>query len=259
MKNALSLLPVFVLAFGCSQVEEEYLYDEHDDDYALVQALAEKECKEGSKIFTELAKRGVFSSYYSNNSYYKVKIKKSNGFEYNDFIKIDTVAADSLKIHYFDSETPANSRSYTFTKAENDNLITAISNGVCDTRDDFKFSSSGLGSSSSMAFTDNRMDGNSDAYTKVADAFTAKTAYPLPFILWNKNVTTTVKNSGSDAFDPKVETYAIESFTESACEGDVDCSQAENTYVWTFAVGTITVDTNAYNSNALSSEIIIAN
>ena len=259
MKNALRILPVFVLAFGCSQGKEEYLYDKNDDDYALVQALAEKQCKEGSKIFTELTKRGVFSSYYSNNTYYKVKIKKSNGFEYNNFIKIDTVTADSLKIHYFDSETPGDSRSFTFTKVENDNLITAISNGVCDTRDDFKFSSSGLGSSSSMTFTDNRMDGNSDAYTKVADAFTAKTAYPLPFILWNKTITTTVKNSGSDALDPKTETYAIESITKSACEGDVDCSQAESTYTWTFTAGTITIDTNAYNSNALSSEIITAN
>lgn len=163
-----------------------------------------------------------------------------------------------MVIRYYGSQTNADSRKYTYTKTQNADLIAAISNGVCDTRDDYKFSSSKLDSSSSLNFSDWRKDGTDDVYEKVTDAFKASTAMPLALILWNKTRTTIKKSSGNDPADPKSDTYSVTEITQKACKDDSDCAQAEETYNWDFAAGTISIDPDAYNRNELSSEIIKA-
>lgn len=245
---------------SCEKVEEKYLYNKYDSDYGLVLALATETCQEESKFFIQASKRSAFSSYFEEDTYYKVSIQKANGASYSDFIKISNIDSDSMQINYFDSQNPASdSKSITFTSAQNDNLITAIANGACDTRDDYQFSASGLDSSSALNFSDSRIDGDDDSYTKITDAFKAQMSIPLPFILWNKQRTTITKTSGNDANDAENDSYTITEITESSCEGDSKCAQAESTYNWAFGAGTISVDPNAYNDNSTSSEIITVN
>ena len=256
LKHILLLGLVVPAAFGCKQITEEALYDENDDDWTLVQAVVTEKCKSEGAIWAEFEKRAEFDRYFTENQYYyKLTVQNPDGTEDIDYLRIDNIAKDSMSIRYYDSDRhPEGSAVFTYRSIDQLNLSQAIANGVCDTREDYAYSSSNYESKTALSFTDKRQNGDDREYVKISDAFTAKASYPLLFTVWNKTRSTTEKEAGEDPKAVKTQKWTMEAVSEKTCEENDVCDGI----VWSAIVnpGVIDIDKGAFNNNALSSEFL---
>lgn len=239
----IGLLTLLVLA-SCGKYEEEYLYTKYSKEYQALQAMQAEECKNDSPIFEEFDKRGNFRKYYDEGTIFKVNVKKADGGEATDFIKLTNVSTNNLTIQYFGEY--GNHKRIEFTSQQNKALLAGLSNGACDHRDDFKYKSSSLDSKTSSTFTDRREQGKDDEKETEVEVFTADTSAPLALMYWNR----TERNSRNS----KQTSYKLTKIGKQAqCDNTDICKQA----TWTgYPEHFFRIDPGAHNSNALSSRLI---
>lgn len=250
MKRLLPL--ILALSFSsCEKIKEEALYNKYDDDWDLVQQLIASQCQNESEIFQELQKRRNFSKYYDENTYYEIEIKRANGANYKAYLKVLDVTTTNIEFSYYDPSNTDPDANFTFSDGQYDNLLTAISNGICSSDDDFEYSHSSLDSDDKLDFTDRRETGDDDAYEKLTDKYSVNVDIPLPFVIWSRTLESKKKLDGQNEQDPKTDTWAIKEITSDDC----DKSDCQNAGDWRtgYSSGGFTIDTNAYTDNSLNS------
>lgn len=242
---------ITVLLSSCGKQTEEYLYDKKHKDYRLVQQMGADKCINESRIFQEMQKQNDFSKAFKNGSYFQVDIAKENGAKYSDFIMINEVSKDSIAIHYYSEEE--DSRTIIYTSQNNNDLISAIANGVCTPSKELRYghSSNALNNKTVFSFTDSRIKGNQDAYEKIVESYTTRLSQPLVFMEWNRKISTQYKTVNNAASSPKNNTYSVKAITKDQCDSNVVCSRS----TWDFKRVNVTVDTNAFSSNSLESRL----
>ncbi|MCO4753749.1 MAG: hypothetical protein KC478_04670 [Bacteriovoracaceae bacterium] len=250
MKVILGLL-AFLILVSCGKNTEEYLYDKNHRDWQMVQQRASETCINESRIFQEMQKRNDFTSSFKENSYFQIDITKSNGAKYQEFIRINEVSSNSLVIHKYSEEE--DSQSIVYTTKNNNDMISAIANGVCQSDDDFTYAhdSSALDNTTVLDFSDTRIDGDEQQYQKVTELYSAKVSFPLIFMQWNRKETIQYKDLNRSASEAKSNSYSVKSITKAACEVSEICNRS----VWNFKRVHVSVNPSAYQSNDLNSRM----
>lgn len=240
------VLFLILLSFGCEVGEEVFLYDEDSPEYQDLLELEQQICK-ANPIFTAMNNSKAFQTYgYEANTIYRVEGSTDANIE--SYIKITSVDDTTLVFHHHCSSgcTPVDSQ-VTVTQAMMDDFIEAIQEGVCALDKDFRYSSSGLSSSTSMIFSDFRetevrdSDGNLTSFIYKTDTYRVNLEYPLAFVLYN--YTRNIKEN-DEADENHV--FNITEIDQDECDDEAKCD-----FTSTPSAVTPVIDTDAYVSDAI--------
>lgn len=242
MKRVIGFLTLALTLISCGQTTEEYLYNEHHKDWQAVKKYGETLCKEGSAIFKAFKQRGDFKKYYDEGQLYRVSVKKAKWSEAeNHYIKLENVQKEKVTILY--SYNNGNTTTeFEYTNQQNNKLVSGLANGACETRKDYVYKASNLGSSKGSTFTDTRKEKVGDKTRKIIEVFSANVEAPLALIAWNRTFDDSDQN-GKDE-------YKLTKIDQDDCDSDDKCDFISS------GVGTININENAWQSNSLNSELI---
>ena len=245
MKNAFILF-LLIFSFGCEVGEEVYLYDEDSAEYQDLLELEQEICK-ANPIFTAMNSSKAFQTYgYEVNTYYRVE--GSTDADIESYIKITSVDDTTLVFHHHCSSgcTPVDTQ-VTVTQAMMDDFIEAIQEGACALNEDFRYSSSGLSSSSSMVFSDYRETETFDSDDELTDfiyktdTYRVNLDFPLAFVLYNYSRAIEEKDE-----DDENHVFNITEIDEDDCDNEAKCD-----FTSTPTAVTPVIDVDAYANDAI--------
>jgi hypothetical protein len=202
MKLILPLL--FIILSSCNTSEEIDLYNEYDDEWTALKAMAQTECIDNSAALTALKKSYDFTNYTAGDVFeYSYKVGTNT---YYIYMKIDTIAVPNMFLSVLGTEGSGvidnQLRTITFTETNAKNIFDTVAAAVCDV-DSSMVSGNSLSSSSSLSYNFN--PSNYKYYTDTVNGYyemrTAKYYYdagiPSLALLFNRTVTDATKTSST--------------------------------------------------------------
>jgi hypothetical protein len=251
---------------SCDTVEEIYLFDKKDPEYAELLVMQAAKCVSDAKIFDALDEAKDFLNSGELYRIYKISQDTQNLREV--FVKITNVTATEMELK-FNSSDDTLDKVVTFEVADHEALIEELKIVSCTTKYSDHFTASGLSSTDKMTLKwfretivvidDDDDDDEPEKYNRRTDTYTFDKDLPLIFFYYNGTKTSNVMDDDSEDAKEKTSTSKI---TITDVTGEDECDPSEDSYnlncefSLTSPVCSVEIKTGLYSSNRFSDELI---
>lgn len=267
--NKYVMLTLFFIASiisSCDTVEEIYLFEKKDPEYAELLVMQAAKCVSEANIFDSLDGAKDFLNSGELNRIYKISQDTQNLREV--FVKITNVTATEMELR-FNSSDDTLDKVVTFEVADHEALIDELKIVSCTTEYKDNFTASGLSSTDKMTLKwfketivvidDDDDDDEPEKYNRRTDTYTFDNDLPLIFFYYSATKTSKVMDDDSDDAKEKTSTSKI---TITDVTGEDECNSSKDGYnlncefSLTSPVCSVDVKTGLYGSNRFSDELI---
>lgn len=251
--------------YSCDTVEEVYLYDKDDPEYAELLAMQAAKCVSDANIFDALEGAGDFEGGDFLNRIYKITQDTQNARTI--YVKVTGVTATEMTLK-FNSSDDSLDKVVLFEASDHNTLMDELKIMACTPDYDGNFSASGLSSNDSMTLKwsketivvkdDDDSDDEPEEYDRRTDTYTFDNDYPLLFFYYNATKVSKVKDDkDSDDIKSSTSKITIKDVTdEDECKSSNDDFNSSCEFGHTTPLCSVTIETGLYSSNRFSDEIL---
>jgi hypothetical protein len=260
----------FVLLFcafsSCDTIEDIYLYDKDDPEYAELLVMQAAQCVNDANIFDALDIAKDFQNTDELNRIYKISQDTQNLREI--FVKITAVSATEMELR-FNSSDDTLDKVLTFEVSDHEALIDELKIVSCTKDHADNFTATGLSSSDSMTLKwfketivvadDDDSDDEPEKYNRRTDTFTFDNDFPLLFFYYSATKTSNVMDETGDDAKEKTSTSKItikDVTSEDECNASHDDYNLNCEFSLTSPVCSVDIVVGAYGTNRFSDELI---